>query len=79
MSALASAAKVDSRTLPKYIELLEELDVIEKIRKLGGRAVKIDFKDNYFRFWFTYIYKLRSLLEAYLLDEALNYILSTLD
>jgi len=79
MSALASAAKVDPRTLPKYIELLEELDVIEKIRKLGGRAVKIGFKDNYFRFWFTYIYRLRSLLEAYLLDEALDYILSTLD
>ncbi len=79
MNVLASAAKVDPRTLPKYVALLEELDIIERIRKLGGRAVKLEFKDNYFRFWFTYIYKLRSLLEAYLLEEALNHIIGTLN
>jgi len=79
-SEVASAARIDARSVSKYIDLLEELDIITRIKPLGfKKPVKLIFKDNYFRFWFRYIYKLRSLLEAGYIEEALNYILDTFD
>ena len=79
-SELASAARIDVRSISKYIELLEELDILRRERPLGfKRPVKVLFKDNYFRFWFTYIYKLRSLLEIGYIDEAFSYIKENLD
>ncbi len=62
----------------KYIALLEELDIVERIRPLGcRRPVFLDFKDNYFRFWFSYIYKYRSMLESGLIDETIEEIVDT--
>lgn len=49
-----------------------------RMRPLGYRKpVKLQFKDNYFRFWFTYPYKLRTLLETGYVEENLNHILET--
>jgi len=36
------------------------------------------FKDNYFRFWLTYNYRLTTLLETGMVEEALEHILETL-
>ncbi len=77
---VASAAHVDVRTITKYIYLLEELDIIERVRPLGSKKpVKLRFRDNYFRFWFRYVYKLRSLLETGLVEEALSHITESLN
>lgn len=77
---VASAAHVDPRIVGKYVDLLEELDILEKVKPLGyKRPVTLEFKDNYFRFWFTYTYKLRSLLEAGYIEEAVSHILETFD
>ena len=79
-SEIASAAHVDPRTISKYINLLEELDILERRKPLGhSKPVKLYFKDNYFRFWFTYIYKLRSLLESGFIEEAYTHILDGLN
>jgi len=79
-SEIASAAHVDPRTISKYINLLEELDILERRKSLGySKPVKLYFKDNYFRFWFTYIYKLRSLLESGFVEEAYTHILGSLN
>ncbi|MHA1616255.1 MAG: AAA family ATPase [Candidatus Njordarchaeales archaeon] len=44
-SELASAARIDVRSITKYIELLEELDILRRIRPLGFRKpVKVMFK-----------------------------------
>ena len=75
---VASIAKIDPRSITKYILLLEELDIIERMRPLGyKRPVKLRIRDNYFRFWFTYNYKLRSLLESLRIDIAYKHIEST--
>ena len=79
-SEAASAARIDARSISKYIDLLEELDIITRVKPLGfKKPVKLIFRDNYFKFWFWYIYKLRSILEAGYIDEALNHILETFD
>ena len=79
-SEMASVVRVDPRSITKYIDLLEGLDIVKRVTPLGyKRPVKLYIKDNYFRFWFTYTYKLRSLLEANFVDEALSYIMKTLD
>ncbi|MCD6369403.1 MAG: DUF234 domain-containing protein [Thermoproteales archaeon] len=73
-------AKIDPRGLTKYIVVLEELDILERVKPLGyRRPVILDFKDHYFRFWFTYNYKLRSLLEAGMMEEAYEHVLRTLN
>ncbi len=78
MSEIASIANVDPRTIVKYVELLEELEVIRRVKPIGFRKpVRLEIRDNYFRFWFTYVYKLRSMLEYGYIDEALAYIRKT--
>lgn len=77
---IASKAHVDPRTISKYVNLLEELDILERRKPLGySKPVKLRFKDNYFRFWFTYIYKLRSLLESGFIEEAYTHISDSLN
>ena len=77
-SEVASVAKVDPRSIVKYVDLLEELEILVRVRPLGYRKpVKLHFRDNYFRFWFTYPYKLRTLLETGYVEEALSHILET--
>jgi len=77
---IASFSKVDPRTITKYIDMLEDLDILTRVRPLGfKKPVIVEFSDNYFRFWFTYIYKLRTTLELGLIEEALEYVTETLD
>jgi AAA+ ATPase superfamily predicted ATPase len=77
-SEAAQAAQVDPRSIVKYMHLLEELGILTRVRPLGyKKPVKLQFKDNYFRFWFTHPYKLRTLLETGYKDEDLSHILET--
>jgi len=73
-SQLASAAGVDARALPKYLAVLEELDIVARVAKVGGRGSKLDFRDNYFRFWFAFAYRLRHLIEAGFAEEAVRHV-----
>ena len=78
MGEISSRAKVDPRTIGKYVDLLEELEIIKRVNPLGFRKpVKLEFQDNYFRFWFTYVFRFRSPLEAGLVDEVLSYVIRT--
>lgn len=80
LSEIANSAGIDPRSIIKYISLLEELDIIERIRPIGfKKPVRLKIKDNYFRFWFTYNYRLRSLLESRRINEAYEYIKHSLD
>ena len=72
---IANASNIDPRTITKYLDVLEELEIIRRVKPLGKRGKSlIDFSDNYFRFWFTFIYKLRSLLEMGQISEAIEHI-----
>jgi len=79
-SEAAQAASVDSRSIGRYIEVLEELDIVGRVRPLGKRRpVQIRFKDNFFRFWFKFILPLRSLIEAGAIEKVYSAIVGELD
>jgi len=75
---LAGMARVDSRSLGKYISVLEDLDIVRRIAPVGRRRpVELRFADNYFRFWFTHVKPYLGLLEAGLREEVLSAVRST--
>ena len=79
-SEAAQAASVDPRSIGRYIEVLEELDIVGRVRPLGKRRpVQIRFKDNFFRFWFKFILPLRSLIEAGAIEKVYSAIVGELD
>ena len=59
---------IDKSIISKYIQNLEDIRVIKKEypvddRKENRRNVRYVFSDNYFRFWFRFIYPNRTLIE----------------
>jgi len=60
----AVAAGIDPRTVHRYFEILEELDIVDLRRPLGfRRGTRVFFRDDYYRFWFTYVLPNRHALE----------------
>ena len=68
-SEIASALEVKSTNLPKYLSVLIDLDILE--REVPATESKPEkskmglyrIKDNYIKFWFTFIYPYRSYIE----------------
>jgi len=76
----ANAAGVDPRAVHKYVEVLEELDIIMLRKPLGfRRGARAFFKDNYFRFWFACLQPLRNLIEVSGFMEAYEPLLKCVD
>ena len=72
---LAVMAGVDSRTMGKYVSLLEDLDIVRRVTPLGRRKpVQVRFADNYFRFWFSFVKPYQGLIEAGLREDVLKII-----
>lgn len=72
---LAVMAGVDSRTMGKYVSLLEDLDIVRRVTPLGRRKpVQVRFADNYFRFWFSFVKPYQGLIEAGLCEDVLKII-----
>lgn len=69
----ANSAGIDPRTIHRYLDVLEELDIITLRKPLGfRRGARAFFKDNYFRFWFACLQPLRNTIEVGGLAEALE-------
>ncbi len=54
---LADIARISSKTISKYIEILEKLHIIERVYSLGRKRgnVQVEIIDPYFYFWFKYV------------------------
>ena len=79
-SEIAQATRVDARNIHRYVSVLEELEIVSRRTPLGyRRGTRIFIVDDYFRFWFRYILKLRSHIEAGYTDEAKAHIMETID
>ncbi len=64
-SEAAQAAGIDPRSVHRYVELLEQLDILERRLPLGSRrGARLYIRDPYFRFWFTIAPRIASLVEA---------------
>lgn len=76
----ATAAGLDPRTIHKYLQVLQELDIVDVRKPLGfRRGARVFFRDNYFRFWFSRVQPVRHLIEAGGVEEAINAVLRHID
>jgi len=60
MSEISSKSRVDITNIPKYLNVLMKLGLIDKIKPVTSPEKERNYlyvlKDNYFRFWLTYVY-----------------------
>ncbi|NPA96403.1 MAG: ATP-binding protein [Crenarchaeota archaeon] len=80
-SEVASIASVSQKTVSKYIDVLEHLDILERLRSMGRRRgeVQLEIIDPYFRFWFTFVKPHLSHLEAGLVEDVASIVSESLD
>jgi len=57
-SEIAQRIGMNPLALPKYLGMLEGLNLVERFRPVLGkeRYVRYRFRDNFYRFWFRFIY-----------------------
>ncbi len=80
-SEVASIAGITSKSISRYIELLENLDIVERIRSLGRKRgeVQLEIVDPYFHFWFRYVKPRFSQLEQGYTYEVLGEVKKSFD
>jgi len=57
-SEIAQRTGMNPLALPKYLSQLEGLNLVERFRPVLGkeRYIRYDIKDNFYRFWFRFVY-----------------------
>lgn len=80
---IASALEVKATSLPKYLNVLIELDILERevpVTEPNPEKSKMGLykiKDNFIEFWFKFVYPNKSFIEAGYTDVVLKKIRST--
>ena len=70
LSAISSSLEVKATSLSKYLKVLTDLDIIEREvpvteeKPLTSKRGLYKIKDNYIKFWFTFIYPNMSYIES---------------
>ncbi|MBS3069020.1 ATP-binding protein [Candidatus Micrarchaeota archaeon] len=66
---LSTAIGVERTSLVRYLDTLIELDLVRTIcpinAKERGKITRYELKDNYFLFWFNFVYPLRQELDSF--------------
>lgn len=72
LNELSNALGVERTTLTRYLNTLIELDLIELIKPVTSAKKSRDsiyfMKDNYFKFWFVFIYPFIKDLDSFIFD-----------
>ncbi|MCD4704076.1 MAG: ATP-binding protein [Methanosarcinaceae archaeon] len=77
---ISSVTGIDKGNLSKYLSVLEDLHIIEHILPLGKRKRGIyEINDQFFRFWFRFVYPNMSDLEIGLVEEVFLHISTQLN
>ena len=75
LTNIANAARIPAKDMPKYLKVLEDLELTYRIvpvtEKKSKKALYF-MKDNFFNFWFTFVYPRKSELEEGKADEVLK-------
>ncbi len=77
---ISQACGIGSHKLPKYLLVLERVKIIEKEipvteRKTRAKITRYRIKDNFYKFWFTYVFKNKAMIELGLEKEVLDTIM----
>ncbi|MEM3397228.1 MAG: ATP-binding protein [Thermoplasmata archaeon] len=75
-SEIASTTNMDSGTLSKYLSALKECNLVKEEKPLFGKKKMRHYKlaDNYFTFWFRFVYPNKNMLELGKVDTVWNQI-----
>jgi hypothetical protein len=81
MNELSTKTKIEIHKLPKYLGILQDLRYLKKITKVTERKAKTkntlyEIDDNFFRFWFRFVYPNLSDIEGGDEDKVLRLIKS---
>lgn len=72
LNELSNALGVERTLLTRYLRTLEELELIELLKpitaKKKSRNTIYSLKDNYFKFWFWFIYQFIKDLDSFIFD-----------
>ncbi|MBU2638129.1 MAG: ATP-binding protein [Nanoarchaeota archaeon] len=81
---IAVVSKIHGNKLPKYLIVLERVRIIGKEtpateRKIKARTTRYRIMDNFYRFWFTFVFRNKSMIEQGKNDELLGMIKTSLN
>ncbi len=76
---IAVASKIEGHKLPKYLIVLERVGIIEKEipvteKKIKAKTTRYKVKDNFYRFWFEFVFKNKSAIEQGLEKEVFSFV-----
>ncbi len=65
---IADASTIESHRLPKYLTVLERAGIIERDvpvteRKVRVKTTRYRIRDNFYRFWFTFLFRNKARIE----------------
>ena len=71
---IAGVSRIESHKLPKYLLTLERVDLIEKEipvteKKIKVKTTRYRIRDNFYRFWFSFVFGNKSMIELGLEDD----------
>lgn len=81
---IAVISKIQGHKLPKYLIVLERVKIIGKEtpateRKIKARTTRYRIMDNFYRFWFTFVFGNKSMIEQGKNNELLSMIKTSLN
>lgn len=76
LNEIATKVGIESDKCGKYIFTLTDLKILEKVNPIGSQANSrksiYKIKDNFFRFWYRFVFNNKALIEQGLLDEVIE-------
>jgi hypothetical protein len=83
-SEIASFSRIQSTKLSKYLLTLERVEIIEKDipvteKKVRAKTTRYRVKDNFYRFWFRFLFRNKSMIEQGFEDGVFNQIAKELN
>lgn len=77
-------SRIDTNKLPKYLNVLERVEIITKEipiteRKMKSKITRYKVIDNFYRFWFKFVFPNKSRIEQQLTNKVLEEIKKELD
>jgi AAA+ ATPase superfamily predicted ATPase len=72
LSQISQVTGIDRSNLTSYLERLEENGIIERVIPYGKKKGWYAIKDNFFDFWFKFIYNNLNYLEIDMVDEVMQ-------
>ena len=73
LNEISNALGVERTALMRYIDILIELGLIEATKPITAKAKSKNtfyiVKDNYFKFWFKFVYPFKKDLDSFVFDE----------